>query len=74
MFDEVLSLAGLSGEHGVPHAVGGGAVTPRGGPLNTKTATSGEDESFPQLFYYIIFQEGCDVKVTNQDLGHRNYK
>lgn len=52
MFDEVLSLAGLSGEHGVPHAVGGGAVTPRGGPLNTKTATSGEDESVILLHYF----------------------
>ena len=33
VLDEVFSLSRLAGEHGLSHAVGGGAFTPRHGPV-----------------------------------------
>ena len=35
VFDEVLPLARLAGDHGLPHGVVGGAVAPRRGPFQT---------------------------------------
>lgn len=34
VFDEVFSLSCLAGEHGLSHAVGGGAVAPRWWPVH----------------------------------------
>ena len=35
VFDEVFSLSCLAGEHALPHAVGGGALTPRRWSVHT---------------------------------------
>ena len=47
VFDEVLSLARLAGDHGLPHGVGaGGAVVPRWGPFQTlKSVGIGESHN-----------------------------
>lgn len=38
VFDEVLPLAGLAGEHVLPHGVGGGALTPGQVPVDAVKA------------------------------------